>query len=214
MKIIIVGCGRLGRGLAESLSQRGDAITVIDKDATALEALPSTFKGKVISGIGFDRDVLLAAGIENADGLAAITNSDETNVLTAQIARQIFHVPKVVARLYDPQQADIYNRLGLQTICTTTWGMNRMSDLLTYSSLESILHLDEVEIVTTEIPTLLAGRTVRELSRPDEMAVVAITRRGKSLIPSAGCVFEQGDVVHLAVLGSSIDDLRRMLELN
>src|SRR4030042_1184683 len=108
MRIIIIGCGRMGSGLAQTLSLRGHAVTVVDRDPQAFERLGPAFKGKTLTGIGFDRDVLLRAGIERADGLAAVTFSDEANVVAARLASNIFHVPRVVARLYDPRKAEIY----------------------------------------------------------------------------------------------------------
>ena len=116
MKIIIVGCGRVGAGLTRALSLRGHTITVVDKDGTAFKRLGSLYKGETIIGTGIDRDVLMKAGIEKADGLASVTASDETNVIVARIAKEVFHVPRVVARVYDPQKAEIYRRLGLQVI--------------------------------------------------------------------------------------------------
>ncbi|HKZ70108.1 MAG TPA: TrkA family potassium uptake protein, partial [Anaerolineales bacterium] len=135
MKFIVVGCGRWGAGLAQTLSQRGHAVTIVDQDPSAFGRLGPNFKGKTITGIGFDREVLREAGIERADGLAAVTVSDEANVVTARLAQQVFHVPKVVARLYDPHKAEIYRRLGLQTISTVTWGIHRIAELLCYSEL-------------------------------------------------------------------------------
>ncbi len=129
MKLIIIGCGRVGAGLAQALSQRGHAVTVVDKDSLTFERLGSTFKGQTVNGGGFDREVLLQTGIERADGLAAVTGSDEVNIVTARLARQMFRVPRVVARLYDPRKAEVYQRLGLQTINPVTWGINRIAEL-------------------------------------------------------------------------------------
>jgi trk system potassium uptake protein TrkA len=129
-------------------------VTVVDKDLLAFEKLDDRFVGQTIVGIGFDREVLLKAGIERADGVAAVTSSDEANVVTSRIARDIFHVPKVVARLYDVRQAEIYKRLGIQTIAPIGWGINRIADLLLYSPLENVFSLGsgEVELVVAEVP--------------------------------------------------------------
>jgi len=152
MKLIIIGCGRWGAGLAHVLGQRGHAITVVDHDSAAFERLGSAFNGQTILGVGFDRNVLLQAGIERADGLAAVMASDEANVVTARIAHLIFHVPKVVARLYDPSKAEIYRRLEVQTVSTVTWGVSRIADLLCYSQLDVSLSLGrgDVDIVEVE----------------------------------------------------------------
>src|SRR5512139_1443336 len=123
MRLLIIGCGRLGAGLGQFLATNGHVVAIVDKDPLALEKLGGKFKGQRVAGIGFDRKVLVSAGIERADGLAAVTASDEANVVAARIARDIFHVPRVVARLYDVRQAEIYKRLGLQTIAPTNWGI-------------------------------------------------------------------------------------------
>lgn len=213
MKILIIGCGRMGAGLARALAVRGHQMTIIDKDPTAFDRLPSTFAGQKIEGVGFDRQVLLRAGIERADGLAAVTGIDEVNAVVARVAREVFKVPRVVARLDDPRKAEIYRRLGLQTVATIAWGTNRIADLLCYSPLEPIVSLGsgEVDVVEAEIPPLLGGRTVSDLTLPGEVHVVAVTRRGSTVLPTLGTVFQAGDQVHLAVLGTSAERLKALL---
>jgi trk system potassium uptake protein TrkA len=216
MKIIVIGCGRVGAGLAQTLSQRAHQVTVVDSNPDTFERLGRSFKGQTVEGIGFDRDVLKQAGIERADGLAAVTSSDETNVVTAQVARQMFHVPRVVARLYDRRQAEIYERLGLQTIALTTWGVNRIADLLCYSRLDPVFSIGsgDMDLIRLDIPPLLAGHKVDELALPGEALVVSITRRGHSFVPTLGALFERGDIVHLAVASTAIEHLNKLLELS
>jgi trk system potassium uptake protein TrkA len=213
MKIIVIGCGGVGVGLAQTLSQRTHQVTVVDINPDAFERLGSSFKGRTVSGIGFDRDVLMNAGIERADGLAAVTGSDETNVVTAQVARQIFHVPRVVASLSDVHKAEIYKRLGIQTIAPTGWGINRIADLLLYSPLETVFSLGsgDVELVETEIPHLLVGKTVRDLMLVGEIHIVSITRANKTFLPTLGTVFREEDLLHLAVLTTSTNRLKELL---
>ena len=213
MKIIVIGCGGVGAGLAQTLSQRTHQVTVVDINPDAFERLGSSFKGRTILGIGFDRDVLIQAGVERADGLATVTNSDETNVVAAQVARQIFHVPRVVARLYDVRQAEIYKRLGIQTIAPTGWGINRIADLLLYSPLETVFSLGsgEVELVEIEVPRLLVGKEVRELILAGEIHIVSITRANKTFLPTLGTIFRKEDLLHLAVLTTSINRLKELL---
>ncbi|MBI3302419.1 MAG: TrkA family potassium uptake protein [Deltaproteobacteria bacterium] len=213
MKIIIIGCGRVGAGLAQALNQRGHAVTVVDRDPVTFERLGAAFKGQTVAGGGFDRDVLLQAGIERADGLAAVTGSDEANAVIARLARQVFRVPRVVARLYDPRKAEIYRRLGLQTINPVTWGIHRIAELLCYSHLDTILSLGsgEVDIVEAELPPLLAGRTVNEVTLAGEIQVAAISRGGKTFLPTLGTVFQEGDLLHLVVLAASADRLKALL---
>ena len=154
MKIIIVGCGRVGSRLARTLSLQGHTVTVVDKDPTAFEQLGASFKGKTVTGIGFDQDVLKQAGIQHVDALAAVTSSDETNVVTARLAKRVFHVPRVAARVYDPRKAEIYRRLGLQTISPVALGSVQLAELLSFSHLDTVATLGsgDVHIVDVEIP--------------------------------------------------------------
>ncbi len=213
MRIIIIGCGRMGASLAQTLGGRGHEVTVVDRDPSSFERLGSSFKGRTVCGGGFDRETLLKAGIERADGLSAVTASDEVNVVAARLARQVFRVPKVVARIYDPHKAEIYRRLGLQNISPVTWGINRTIELLCYSRMETLFSLGsgEVDIVEVEVPHLLVGRTVDELTVHGEIHVVAVSRRGKTFLPLLGTEFLEGDVVHLALLAVSADRLKTLL---
>ena len=215
MKMIVIGCGRMGAGLTRVLNLRGHTVTVVDKDAGAFQRLGPTFKGKTVLGVGFDRDVLLEAGIERADGLAAVTASDEANVVTARLAGQVFRVPRVVARLYDPAKAEIYHRLGLQTIAPVNWGINRVADLLCYSPLNTVLSLGsgQVDMVEVEVPHALVGRTVKDVNVASEIQVVAVTRAGKTLLPTLGTLFQERDILYLAVLDTSAERLKEMLGL-
>lgn len=213
MKILIIGCGRVGAGLAKILVGRGHSVTVVDKDPNAFERLGDHFTGQTISGIGFDRDVLLKAGIERADGVAAVTAGDEANVVASRIARDIFHVPKVVARLHDIRQAEIYKRLGIQTIAPSTWGINRIADLLLYSRLEPVFSIgsSDVELVEVEVPQLLVGKPVRDLTVAGEIHVVTITHANKTFLPTLGTIFHEADLLHLAVLATSGNRLKELL---
>jgi trk system potassium uptake protein TrkA len=166
MRIIIIGCGRMGAGLAQNLSRRGHEVTVVDRDPTSFERLGPSFRGATVSGGGIDRNALLNAGIERADGLAAVT-----------------------------------------------WGINRIIELLCYSRMETVLSPGngDVDIVETEIPHLLVGRTVNELTVTGEIHVVTISRRGKTFLPTLGTEFHEGDLVHLALLAASADRLKALL---
>jgi trk system potassium uptake protein TrkA len=213
MKILIIGCGRVGIGLAMNLIDRGHSVTIVDKDPLAFEKLGDHFKGKTVSGVGIDREVLLKAGIEHTDGVAAVTAGDETNVVACRIARDIFHVPRVVARLYDVRQAEIYKRLGIQTIAPTAWGINRIADLLLNSPLEAIASIGsgDVELLEAEVPQLLVGKTVRDLTVAGEIHIVSITRANKTFLPTLGTIFREEDLLHLAVLTTSTGRLKELL---
>lgn len=215
MRIIVVGCGRWGAGLAEALDQRGHGVTVVDRDAAAFDRLGPSFRGSTVLGEGFDRDVLQQAGAERADGLAAATARDETNVVTARAAAQRFRVPRVVARLYDPAKAEIYRRLGLPTVAPAPWGIHRMAELLLYSPLHAVASVGtgEVDLLEVEVPPLLVGRPVSELTVPGEIHVIALTRAGRTMLPTQGTRFLDGDVLHLATLASSVDRLKELVGL-
>ena len=213
MHSIIIGCGRVGAGLAQRLCQHRQSVTVVDQETTAFERLGPGFTGQTLVGTGLDRAVLLQAGIEHADGLAAVTGSDDTNVVLARLARQVFQVPRVVARLHDPRHAEVYHQLGIQTITPLTWGIQRLSELLCYTSLTTTLSLGsgEVDLVEVELPYLLAGRTVNELTLLGEIHVATISREGRTFLPTLGTVFQEGDLVHLVVQGSSAARLAALL---
>lgn len=215
MKVIIVGIGRMGAGLSLNLIKKGHQVTVIDSDVEAFESLGSDFKGTKVVGFGFDRDILSEAGIDKADAVVSCTKSDEVNSVIARIAKNIYQVPRVIARLYDPRKADIYRRFGIQTISTTTWGIDRASELLTYNQLDSVYEVGNgnVNIVRIEIPTLLIGHNVNEITSIAEINVVSISRSNKTIIPTLGSIFEAGDVLYIAVSVSATDKLKAMLDL-
>lgn len=215
MRFIIVGCGRMGAGLARILGPRGHTITLLDKDRGALENIEQPLRVQTIVGSGFDRSVLLQAGIEHADGLAAVTSSDETNVVVARLARLVFQVPRVVARLYDPRKAEVYRRLGVQIVAPVDWMVHRFADLLSYSELDVAFSLGsgEVEIVEAEVPPLLVGRKVGSIAAPGEVRVIAVSRKGRTFLPSSETLFQRGDSVHIAVLTESAERLKAILAL-
>jgi trk system potassium uptake protein TrkA len=215
MKVIIMGCGRVGEQLSLLLLNEGHQITVIDYDPRALARLGPGFKGRTVLGIGFDRDVLVAAGIEEADAFAATSSSDNANIIAARIARNYFQVPRVVTRLYDPRRAEIYQRLGLLTISSTTWGAERIRELLTHSDLDPILSFGsgEVCVLSLEAPYHVAGQMVKHLMVPGEIQVISITRRGHAFMPLGGTELHSGDILHLAVLASAMDRIKDLLGL-
>ena len=212
MRIIIIGCGRMGSGLAEVMQRRGHDVTVVDTQSAAFAALGSAFRGRTVLGNGLDRAVLVAADLERADGLASVTNSDEINIVVARLARTVFHVPRVVARVVEPHKAEIYERLGVRTIATTTWGIGRMANLLSRSDLNVVAPLgNEVELVEAEIRGGLAGRSVFHLTIPGEVQIVAITRGGKTFLPSMSTALQAGDIVQIAMVAASADRVKTLL---
>jgi trk system potassium uptake protein TrkA len=201
MKTIIIGCGRVGARLAQALSLKGCSVTVVDKDPTAFDRLGNSFQGRTILGIGFDRDILIEAGIEKADELAAVMASDEANAVAARIAIQFFHVPRVVARIYEPRKAEIYRRLGIQTLSPVSIGVDFFADLLSNVPMESAARLGAggANMINVQLPYKMKGRLVSDMNVPGEVIVVAITREGKTFLPTPKTEFAEGDTIHLAV---------------
>ncbi|MFZ0534336.1 MAG: NAD-binding protein [Anaerolineales bacterium] len=216
MKVIIMGCGRVGVQLAKLLVDEDHQVAVIDPDVSALARLEPNFKGQKVVGVGFDRDILLKAGIEHADAFAAASSSDNANILAARIAHNIFHVPRVVARLFDPQRAEIYRRLGMLTISSTTWGAERIRELLTSAEIDPIISFGsgEVSLVNIEVPPHLAGRMVKDLTVFGEITIVAITRQGAAFIPTLGSQFKDGDIIHVVILASALERFKTLLGLS
>jgi trk system potassium uptake protein len=214
MNVIVMGCGRVGEQLALLLDSDGHSVTMIDYDAYALARLDPSFKGRKVKGIGFDRDVLIEAGIEQADAFTATSSSDNANIVAARIARNIFQVPRVVARLYDPRRAEIYQRLGLLTISSTTWGAERIRELLTHSDLDPRMTFGQGEVclLSIDAPQNLIGKMARQLSVPGEISVIAITRLGHAFLAIGGTEIRPGDMLHLAVLASSMDRIKSFLD--
>ena len=216
MKLIVMGCGRVGSQVSNLMANQGHDVTVIDhRDTDAASRLGPEFKGRLISGLGFDRDILIEAGVEHADVFVAASSSDNANIVAARIARNIFKVPRVIARLYDPRRAEIYHRLGLMTISTTTWGAERVYELATHTDLDVVYNFGrgEVSVVAVEVPYTLAGRTVRDLTVIGEFNVISITRDDKAFLPSAGTVFREGDIIHITVQSTALGRLEEMLGL-
>ena len=215
MKVIVMGCGRVGEQVSRFMVEYGHQVVIIDRDPAALARLGPDFKGRTVRGVGFDRKVMIEAGIESADAFAATSPSDNANIVAARIARNIFRVPRVVARLYDPRRAEIYRRLGLMTISSTTWGAERIRELLLHAELDPALTFGhgEVCLVNLETAPQLVGKMVRSLSVPGEIDVVAITRQGQAFIPLSGTEFRKGDMIHLVVLASAMDRFKALLDL-
>lgn len=213
MKVIVMGCGRIGSQVSRLLSEQGHEVTIIDHDANSEGRLGSNFKGRIIKGLGFDRNILMQAGIEQAEAFVSASQSDNANIVAARIARNIFHVPRVVARLYDPRRAEIYQRLGLTTISSTNWGAERIFQVLTHTDIDvwNTFGSGEVALVHVELPPQLTGRSVMQLNVPGEIMVVAITRNDHAFVPATGTEFHEGDLVHLVVLSSAMDRLEELL---
>ncbi len=213
MRVVIVGCGRVGANLATDLSVHGHAVAVIDCNPDAFHRLGRAFRGKAIEGVGFDRDILVQAGIERADGFASVTSGDNTNIVAAMIARNVFRVPKIVARIADPQRAEIYRRLGIPTISPTIWGANEIREMLVTPDMVSSFTFGsgEVELIRFRVPPRLAGYTAAEMISPSRFNVVSVVRDGRAFIPTGGTQLTEGDLVYVAVEAGSLTKLEEII---
>lgn len=213
MKIIVAGCGRVGASLATKLSLEGHDVAVVDKDPTSFERLGKSFKGATVKGMVFDGEALKKAGIERADAFVSVTSGDNSNIVSATIAKDIYRVPKVVARIYEPRRAEIYRRFGIPTVSTVTWGTNEIHTLLTHAEVvrDASLGNGEVQMARMEIPQRLVGRSIDELFVPGELMVVAVIRGGRASIPTAGAIFQERDLVEIAVLTTALPKLKNMM---
>ncbi len=215
MKVIIIGCGRIGSGLAKHLVGLGHSVTVIDSNRMAFEKLGSAFNGRTLEGVGFDWDVLTRADIAHAEAVVAVTSSDNVNAVVARLARQVFQVPKVIARMYDTRKAEIYEQFGIQTLSTTKWGIKRSAELLSYTPFKTTVSLGsgEVDIVEIEISARLAGSTVAQLTVPGEIQIVAVNRKEKTFLPTLGTELMEQDHVYVAKAAGAGARLKKVFNL-
>ncbi len=209
MHVVIVGCGRVGSGLARILEGRGHSVGIIDKEPKAFRWLPEDFAGRRITGIGFDRDRLREAGIEEATALAAVTNGDNSNILVARVARENFGVENVVARIYDPRRAAIYERLGIPTIATVQWTTDRVLHRLLPDAVEPEWRDPSAAVVLVEraVATNWAGSPLADVEIPGVARVVALSRMGIAQLATPDLIAQDGDVVYLAVTADKLQDL-------
>lgn len=203
MHVVVVGCGRVGSGLARMLRADGHTVAIIDRVEKAFRRLPPDFDGQAIVGVGFDRDRLVEAGIERAGALAAVTNGDNSNILVARIARETYGIERVVARIYDPRRAAIYERLGIATIATVQWATERVMRRIVPDAgeVEWIDPSARVVLVERLVPRGLVGRKVEAVDDEAPARVAAVARLGQSSVATPGLVLQEGDVLYLAVGG-------------
>jgi trk system potassium uptake protein TrkA len=211
--VVVVGCGRVGSGLAATLESQGHSVAVIDRKAQAFRRLSSDFSGKSIVGVGFDRTCLKAAGIEQADALAAVTNGDNSNILVARTGREYFGVERVVARIYDQRRAAIYERLGISTVATVGWAIERVLRRIEAGThaVEWIDPSAKVCLVERSVPDAWAGRALTELEADGLVRIVALTRLGVGQVIGPALLAQQGDVVWAAVAGDRLDEFEQRM---
>jgi trk system potassium uptake protein len=201
MHVVIMGCGRVGSLLALELESLGHSVAVIDQSKEAFRRLGPDFKGRTITGVGFDRDTLLEAGIEGADAFAAVSNGDNSNILAARVARESYGVTNVVARIYDPGRAEIYQRLGIPTVATVIWATDQMMRRLVPDGSRSEWRDASGTVQLAEVHPHVEwfGNPVTDLERAAGVRVAFLTRLGEGLIPDENTVLQDGDLIHVMV---------------
>jgi trk system potassium uptake protein TrkA len=209
MHVIIVGCGRVGSGLAVSLEATGNTVAIIDKDPRAFRRLPDSFRGDQVDGFGFDRDDLLRAGVKDAAALAAVTSGDNSNILTARIARETYEVPNVVARIYDPRRAEIFERLGIPTVPSVSWTTEQvlrriLPDEWTFEWTDGTGSLHLLERV---MPREWAGKRLAEVVPPG-IRIAALQRGGVPTLAVRDAVGQEGDLLYLLATKESMAALK------
>jgi trk system potassium uptake protein TrkA len=215
MHAVIVGCSRVGAELAENLEARGHTVSIIDRDPKAFEdTLHPGFHGKALVGIGFDRETLEEAGIKDAGIFVSATRGDNSNIVSARIAKEAYNVPAVAALIYDPRRAEIYERLGISTVAEVSWATDQILArvLPSTESVEWTIGSGEVVVVGVPAPKSLIGRPVSELNVPGKRVVSALARFGSTVLPDDKTILQEGDFVHVSVLRSAIGELDEILD--
>lgn len=215
MYVIIVGCGRVGSELAKLLSAEGHNVVIVDKSADSFTRLGKKFNGSTVVGNGFNINLLKEAGVEKADAFCSVTNSDNVNIIASQVAKKIFKVPKVIARIYDPHKASIYKSLGLNVISGTMLFAAMIRDKLIEERFSSyLLESGEFGMFEIEAAANLQGKTVGEINMPSEFIVVSLTRKHKHpIIPDPAVKLELGDKILGVVKTTSLNNVKKNLGL-
>jgi trk system potassium uptake protein TrkA len=212
MNVIVVGCGRVGVELAHTLHQE-HIVTVIDKNAGAFDQLGLNFLGRTVQGEALDRKALQRAGVETAGALAAVTSSDNVNAIVARIARDFFHVNRVVARVYKPSRAPVYDKLGLETVSSSSWAAQRIKQMMTHPGLTSlnVTANGDVQYYEMKVPENWAGKPLADLLPRGTTVPAIILRHGQNILPIPTTVVETGDVLQLSATNAGAVSLRELI---
>ena len=209
-----MGCGRVGASLARSLERMGHDVAVVDQNPESFQRLGSEFTGRRVAGVGFDRDTLLRAGIEEAHALAAVSSGDNSNILAARVARETFGVQHVVARIYDPDRAQVYQRLGIPTVATVRWTADQVLRRLLPQGLASEMADASGRIIIAEmsVDESWVGVPLRRVEELTGTRVAYVTRLGEGMLPGAQTVHQDGDLLHLVIERHRLDEVERVLD--
>lgn len=211
--IVIMGCGRVGADVAGQLSDAGHSVAVIDVSADAFRRLPASFDGRRVTGVGFDRDTLLEAGIEDAYAFAALSNGDNSNILAARVVRETFGVSNVVARIYDPRRADLYPRLGVPTVGTVRWTAGQVLRRIMPTGAVGE-HQDatgQITLARVDLHPAWVGVPLAQVEAAAECRVAYLERLGRGVVASADLVVQEQDVVHVVLQTPRLRDVQRLL---
>lgn len=213
MKIIVVGCGRFGSELAYRLSKAGHDLVVIDNFPSAFHNLPEGFRGRTVEGDALHQDVLHRAGIKNAEALAVATNSDILNAAVAHVAQTVFGMNNVVVRNYDPANRSIFEAFSTQVISSTSWGVQRIMDIICQPEIKAVMTTGngEIDIYEIRIPQEWDNRTIQDLLQASESLIVSLTRAGHAILPSFDTHMCEGDILHISATMPGIQAIRKRL---
>jgi trk system potassium uptake protein TrkA len=214
LHVVIIGCGRVGSELAGALEQSGHSVAVVDKNARAFKRLPDDFKGTTVVGFGFDRDHLAKAGIDKAGAFASVTSGDNSNILCARIARETYGIEHVVARIYDPRRALIYQRLGIPTVATVAWTTDQVLRRLLPGETghEWVDATGRIGLVERQIPAKAVGRKLQKLNQPGRFWLTAVGRFGKAQIVTSDMVGQDGDTLVFVADLDAVDALQEHID--
>ena len=212
MHVVIMGCGRVGSALAKGLEAGGHSVAIVDRDASAFRRLSADFAGLRVTGIGFDRDTLIEAGIERAEAFAAVSSGDNSNIIAARVARETFGIENVVARIYDPRRADVYQKLGIPTVATVRWTADQVLRRLLPAGMLSEWRDPSGHVVLAEVDVApeWIGEKVSRLEDASGARVALLTRFGDGILPQRGMVIQDGDLVHVTMRWEDREHVERV----
>ncbi|MGK5529592.1 potassium channel family protein [Streptomyces sp. URMC 129] len=209
MHIVIMGCGRVGATLAQNLEERGHSVAVIDQDPTAFRRLGSRFGGRRVTGLGFDRDTLTEAGLADAGAFAAVSSGDNSNIIAARVAREVFGVENVTARIYDSRRAEVYERFGIPTVATVRWTADQMLRRLLPAGAEPLWRdpTGGVQLSEVHVTPAWVGHRVSAFQERTGVRVAFLTRMGEPTLPDRRTVLQEGDLVHVMMYSDRVAEV-------
>ena len=216
MKVLVVGCGQVGVRVSEYLCRKNHDVVVIDNNPEAFHALGEEFTGKTVCGVGFDKDVLQQAGIVTSDVVISCASSDSLNAVVANIAKNIYHVPTVIARIYDPTRAKMFESMGIYTVSITRLGVDNVLEYLEENKVWRVLRKfanDDVQVIKVRVPLSLEGTPIKDLKEEGKMNVIAIERQGHSIFPLDDTICEYNDMIYFVIRKDYLNQAREKLQL-